>query len=384
MWHWVFVAKGPISSSRPAFLIEHPWTMEELKTAIKRFQRNKNAYESALFGELLHNAPDSVVSQAISMTSCTKAILHVLGEIFAALCSQIQERQLSRRIFVQLLAEDCFINIFLVWYWPALKVKVRWNHTSLKNHIRSEWFRSFLRLEGGMFSTNTPISIISLDLSQALGRADCTAFKMFKWDLRTVGVDSAYSIWETTTWFECNNGYATALDSLVAAWVGGLIEPGQKKMLFSQLRPNSWLVWKPTHGVHITMAGCSFVKKRVIFSGMDTEQHPQKATNSFHVSKHNLCGTKKSRFITSFDISTWFMPVVCFCAGGHRAIHKKDLVQLDVVLQKILRSVVGGDLHWNDPWHYILHVWNVRAVKFYMRQYVLSWWSHRHWRQQWY
>ena len=97
------------------------------------------------------------------------------------------------------------------------------------------------------------------------------------------------------------------------------------------------------------MEGCSFVKKRVIFSGMDTEQHPQKATNSFHVSKHNLCGTKKSRFITSFDISTWFMPVVCFCAGGHRAIHKKDLVQLDVVLRKILRSVVGGDLHWNDP-----------------------------------
>ena len=45
------------------------------------------------------------------------------------------------------------------------------------------------------------------------------------------------------------------------------------------------------------------------------------------------------------------MPVVCFCAGGHRAIHKKDLVQLDVVLRNFLRSVVGppGDLHWNDP-----------------------------------
>ena len=210
------------------------------------------------------------------MTSCTKAILHVLVEIFFPPCSQKQERQLSRRIFAQLLAGDCFINMFLIWYWPALKVKVRWNHTSLKNHIRSEWFKSFLRLEGGMFSTNTSISIVSLDLSQALGRADCTAFKIFKSDFRTVGVDSVYSIWETTTWFECN-GLCNCF-----GFIGGSLGrrfdwTRTKKKMFSQLRPNSWLVWKPTHGVHIKSAAahqwlrCSFVKKRVIFSGMDTE-----------------------------------------------------------------------------------------------------------------
>ena len=41
-------------SSRPACLTEHPWTMGELKTAIKRLKRSKNADETGLVAKLFH------------------------------------------------------------------------------------------------------------------------------------------------------------------------------------------------------------------------------------------------------------------------------------------------------------------------------------------
>jgi hypothetical protein len=107
--------------------------MEELKTAIKRFQRNKNAYESALFGELLHNAPDSVVSQAISMTSCTKAILHVLGEIFAALCSQIQGKAVVTTDFRPIVGRRLFYK-----YFPCLILARVESQSALEPHQPKE------------------------------------------------------------------------------------------------------------------------------------------------------------------------------------------------------------------------------------------------------
>ena len=47
-------------------------------------------------------------------------------------------------------------------------------------------------------------------------------------------------------------------------------------------------------------------------------------------------------------------PVACFGAS-HRAIHKNDLVKLDVEYRQWMRMVVGppADTNWASPWHEI-------------------------------
>ena len=69
-------------------------------------------------------------------------------------------------------------------------------------------------------------------------------------------------------------------------------------------------------------------------------------------------------------------PVACFGAS-HGAIHKNDLVKLDVEYRQWMRMVVGppADTNWASPWHEILHGWN-NKVKVLSDYAGLNWmWS---------
>ena len=77
-------------------------------------------------------------------------------------------------------------------------------------------------------------------------------------------------------------------------------------------------------------------------------------------------------------------PVALF-ASGHRTIRMSDLCKLDVVYRKMLRMIVGPPnfVHWNAPWHDILHHWNGKAVAL-AQQHGLNTWSEQclkhHWK----
>ena len=50
-------------------------------------------------------------------------------------------------------------------------------------------------------------------------------------------------------------------------------------------------------------------------------------------------------------------PVACFGAA-HRKVYKQDLCRMDIVIRRLLRSIVGppGEVDWTLPWHEILHL----------------------------
>ena len=68
-------------------------------------------------------------------------------------------------------------------------------------------------------------------------------------------------------------------------------------------------------------------------------------------------------------------PVACFGAA-HRRVCKQDLCNMDIVLRRLLRFIVGppGDVDRTLRWHDILPHWNERG-KFFTARHGLKTWS---------
>ena len=59
--------------------------------------------------------------------------------------------------------------------------------------------------------------------------------------------------------------------------------------------------------------------------------------------------------------NTMVTPVACF-AAAHKKVYEQDLCKMDLVLRRLLRSILGpaGDVDWTLPWHAIIHHWNAQ------------------------
>jgi len=104
---------------------------------------------------------------------------------------------------------------------------------------------------------------------------------------------------------------------------------------------------------------------------------------AFHANRWLLCDRKVSLQSRLRLFASLVTPVACF-AFWHRTIYSDSLTKMDVEFRKLVRQIVGppGNTDWTQPWHEILHMWNIR-VRHMCQQAGIRQWSEEHLRQYW-
>ena len=185
---------------------------------------------------------------------------------------------------------------------------------------------------------------------------------------------------------------AWILDELVrcCSHVGLILNPKKTKIITTEAQAQPQLTTPCGLTVEILSGGTTHRWLGCLVSDegsgnttADVDFHLQSASRAFHANRHILC----DRNVSVVDRLKFFdraiSPIACF-AAGHRTIYSADLHRLDVHFRKHLRQIVGAppDTNWDDPWHDVLHHWNVRAMGFWARLHRPTWSSNclrQHW-----
>ena len=462
----------PGNPTRPLHLTEPNRSLQELNGAIKRLKMNKASDECGLVAELLHFAPDNVVTALLGIMN---QILHT-GEIPSSwnkTMFQMLPQTKSARTTTDFRP---IANIRLMYKTFAYLILGRIEDLlEQAQHEEQHGFRTNRRIEGHLLSANMviektllanrPVWILSSDLSKAFDRVDWDALCR---GLRLHGV-SAHLVWLLQVVYSNQTGQITGhsdvsrefcikagvrqgcvlsprlfcsvlqlamhewrsdvshnglelgdggpplldlrfaddilsfagsaeqlgymLDKLVTSLgeVGLKLNAAKTKALTTQTQPPKTLTTRA--GLEIAVLdqssshkwlGCMLSTENAGKRQDDIDHRLQSAARAFHVQKWILCDKMVSMASRLKFFDAMITSVVCF-AAGHRKIYTTDLRKLDVHCRKLLRRVVGppADIHWNQPWHTILHAWHRRiyqqleyhGFKMWSTKYLSEYWK---------
>lgn len=105
--------------------------------------------------------------------------------------------------------------------------------------------------------------------------------------------------------------------------------------------------------------GCMLSARGSAGQTLDLSYHLQAASRAFFANRCFLLDKHVSVAARLQFFQSVISSVACF-ASGHRTVHAHDFHRMNVEFRKLVRTVVGPPtgMHWDDPWHDILHKWN--------------------------